>query len=272
MINNVSAEERMFEKRQLGNTGLDISRVGISSSFGAEKGVYEEAFDRGCNYFTWGTFIKGRSRPFREFVCDLGKAGKREQIVLGLLSYSHTVLLGDIFLQNALKQLKTEYIDSLILGYFSKKPPQRLLDWAMNLKEKGLIRAVGLTTHNRKVVAQLADENILDYFHIRYNAVHRGAEQEIFPQLQNKGKGLISFTATSWRQLMNEKKIPRGYSPPSAGDCYRFVLSRDEVDCCMMGVKNLSMLRQNFNEIEKGRMTENELERIAEIGRHIYGK
>lgn len=35
-------------------TTLMTGRLGISSSFGASTQAYEEAFERGCNYFTWG--------------------------------------------------------------------------------------------------------------------------------------------------------------------------------------------------------------------------
>lgn len=262
----------MFENRQLGKTGFAISRIGISSSFGAEKRVYEEAFDRGCNYFTWGTFIKGRSSPFRTFMNEVGRSGRRDRVILGLLSYSHSAFLGDMFLHSALKQLHTDYVDSLLLGYFSKRPPQRIIEWSQKAKEKGLIRAVGITTHNRKMVAQLMDEGGVDYFHIRYNAVHRGAEQEIFPYVKENSTGLVSFTATSWGQLLQQKKMPPGVAAPSAGDCYRFVITRNEIDCCMMGVKDIRMLQENFKHLEKGPMTEEELDWITGVGRHIYGR
>ncbi|MEE4240347.1 MAG: aldo/keto reductase [Desulfopila sp.] len=262
----------MLEKRQLRGTDFTLGRIGISSSFGADVDVFEEAFERGCNYFNWGTFIKGRSGAFRQFLRGKEKAGMRERIVLGLLSYSHSVFLGNVFLESALKQLGTDYIDSLILGYFSQKPPQRLLDWAAGVKEKGLIRAVGMTTHNRQIVAELADSEFIDYFHIRYNAVHRGAEEEIFPKLQGKNKGIVSFTATSWGKLMQQKKLAPSMVAATAGDCYRFVLSREEIDCCMMGVKNIKMLRDNFSRLEKGPMTQEELAWMTSIGDYLHGK
>lgn len=262
----------MIEKRLLGKTNIEVSRIGISSSFGADEAVYREALERGCNYFTWGTFIRGRSSAFRSFVRHLCTSGRREDVVLGLLSYSHTVFLGDRFLKSALDQLGTDYIDGLILGYYSKKPPQRIIDWAQNLKEKGLVRAIGITTHNREVVAQLANEGTIDYFHIRYNAVHNGAEQDIFPHLDKPLPGLVSFTATAWGKLLEQKRMPKDIIAPSAGDCYRFVLARQEIDCCMMGVKNMKMFQDNMLCLEKGAMTLEEQENMRKIGDHLYGK
>ena len=261
----------MIDKRSLGRTGIEVARIGISSSFGAKAEVFRAALDRGCNYFNWGTFIKGRNTAFKDFVREISREGRRQELVIGLLSYSHLASLGDHFLKSALKQLDTDYIDGLILGYYPKRPPQRVLDWAIRVKQQGLVRAIGLTTHNRAVVVPLMAEGIIDYFHIRYNAVHRGAEQDIFPHLGEQPPGLVSFTATSWGQLLKQKKMPAATEPPSAGDCYRFVLSRDEIDVCMMGVRNLGMFNENMEEIGKGPMTEQELMRMRAIGDHIYG-
>lgn len=260
----------MIEKRKLGSTGIEVARIGISSSFGAHADVFRAALDRGCNYFNWGTFIKGRSSAFKDFIRQLSREGKRQEVVIGLLSYSHSALLGDRFLKSALTQLGTDYVDGLILGYYPKRPPQRVLDWAAKVKQSGLVRAIGLTTHNRDVVVPLSKEGIIDYFHIRYNAVHRGAEQDIFPHLQSKRPGLVSFTATSWGQLIKQKKMPPNTPLPSAGDCYRFVLARDEIDVCMMGVRDLTMFEDNMKVLEKGPMTPEELDRMRAIGDHIY--
>jgi hypothetical protein len=48
--------------RELGRTGLKVRRLGISSSYGAPAAAFEEAFEKGCNYFVMGSFIRGRSR------------------------------------------------------------------------------------------------------------------------------------------------------------------------------------------------------------------
>jgi len=43
-----------LERRELGKTGLQSSRLGIGSTFDASARVIEEAFDRGINYLYWG--------------------------------------------------------------------------------------------------------------------------------------------------------------------------------------------------------------------------
>ena len=70
------------KKTVLGKTGLQVGRIGISSSFGAPSVVFEEAFERGCNYFTWGTFIKGSSSEMKKGIQAIVKKGRREYLTV----------------------------------------------------------------------------------------------------------------------------------------------------------------------------------------------
>lgn len=150
-----------------------------------------------------------------------------------------------------------------MLGWYPKRPPQKIIDGALQLKEKGLIRHIGLTSHNRKLFPELAKEDIFDIFHLRYNAAHRGAETDIFPHITGENHpGIVSFTATNWRKLLKPKKMPTGEQSLTAEECYRFVLSNPGVDVCMMGAKNTEQMRENLKVLEKGPLTEKEIERV----------
>ena len=258
-------------KTILGKTGLQVSRLGIASSFGAPTEAYEEAFERGCNYFTWGTFIKGTSAKLAPAIKNICANGKRQDLVLAVLSYAHQARLTEYFIRRHLKALGLNYIDVLILGYFNKRPSQRLIDGALKMKEKGMIRFLGLTSHKRSVFAELAKENIFDLLHVRYNAAHRGAEQDVFPHIKGEDKpGIVTFTATRWGKLLNAKKMPAGVNPPTAVDCYRFVLSHKSVDVCMMGAKTLDQMRENLQVLNREPMSAEELKRMQTIGDFIY--
>jgi aryl-alcohol dehydrogenase-like predicted oxidoreductase len=261
------------KKTTLGRTGLKVARLGISSSFGAPAEAFEEAFERGCNYFTWGTFIKGRSSTMREAIRNIVKKGHRDNLVVAMLSYAHSAFLTERFFLRGLRDLGVEYADILILGYYPLRPSQRVIDGALRLKEQGMTRFIGLTSHNRKLFPQLQKEGLFDVFHIRYSAAHRGAEQETFPYLKGKDRpGVVSFTATAWKRLLKAKKMPPGERPPSAVDCYRFVLSNPSVDVCMMGARNLNQMRENLKTLNKGPMSAEELKRMRRIGDYIYKK
>ena len=257
----------------LGRTGLTVGRLGISSSFGAPAAAYEEAFERGCNYFTWGTFIRGRSGAMRTAIRDLTAQGKCDNLVVAMLTYAHNAWLTEHFFVKGIKAAGLEYADVLLLGYFPKRPPQKVLDGALKLKERGLVRFIGLTSHNRTLFPELAREGPFDLFHIRYNAAHRGAETETFPHLTSDDRpGVVSFTATDWRKLLRSRRLPSGERPLTAAECYRFVLSHPAVDVCMMGAKNIEQMRENLAVLDQGPLTEAEMERVQMIGRCVYGK
>lgn len=261
------------ERVTLGRTGLKTRRLGISSSYGAPAQAFEEAFERGCNYFTWGTFIKGRSPEMKEAIRNIVKRGGREELIISMVSYAHNTLLTDVFFKRGLRSLGIDYTDILLLGYFPKRPSQRVIDGALRLKEKSLVRFIGLTSHNRRLFPELEREGLFDVFHIRYNAAHRGAETETFPYLKEEGgAGIVSFTATAWGKLLKPKKMPAGETPLTAVDCYRFVLSNPSVHICMMGAKNIQQMRENLIVLDKGPMTVEELNRLRRIGAYVHGK
>jgi predicted aldo/keto reductase-like oxidoreductase len=260
------------ESATLGRTGLAVGRLGISSSFGAPAEAIEEAFERGCNYLSWGTFIKGRSAKMKTAIGNIISHGDRNKLVISMFTYAHNAFLTEHFLRKGLKALGIDYADVLVLGYFPKRPPQKIIDGALKLKTAGMVRYLGLSSHNRKVFPELQKEGIFDVFHIRYSAAHRGAETEAFPFIQGAERaGVVSFTATRWKRLLNPKKMPPGERPPTAPECYRFVLSNPSVDVCMMGAKDRGQMRENLEVLNAPPMTAEELVRMRRIGDHVHG-
>lgn len=261
-----------FSRRTLGCTDLTVGPLGVASSYGAPAAAFEEAFERGCNYFAWGSFLKGRRASMSQAVKNIGPS-RRNELVLAMYTYWHSTTLMRGSVERGLRKLGTDYLDVLVLGHFSSRPRQGLLDTALGLKQSGLVRHIGLSGHNRKVFSFLAEEGLLDVMHVRYNAVHRGAEQEVFPLLPDRSRpGMVSFTATDWGKLLKAKKMPNGEDPPTAGDCYRFVLTNPAVDVCLTGPGSLEQMQQNLALLEQGAMSGGELRRMRRIGDHIYGR
>jgi predicted aldo/keto reductase-like oxidoreductase len=58
----------------------------------------------------------------------------------------------------------------------------------------------------------------------------------------------------------------------TAGDCYRFVLSRSEVDVCMTGPSNTAQMEEAVRALSQGPMTEAELAWMRRVGKAKYGK
>jgi aryl-alcohol dehydrogenase-like predicted oxidoreductase len=172
--------------------------------------------------------------------------------------------------ERALRAIGYDRADVLVFGMWNKPVPERLIEAAGRLRERGLVRFVGVSTHNRPLVPKLAAD--FDVVHFRYNAVHTGAERDIFPRLTASNRaGLAAFTATSWKQLLGHRRIPRNEPVPTAGDCYRFVLARPEIDVCLTGPGQAGHVEEAIAALERGPMTEEELAWMRRAGAAIHG-
>jgi len=261
------------EPAVLGRTGLRVGRLGIASGYGAPTAAIEEAFERGCNYFTWGTVIKGYKPEMRQALKNIVDKGQRDRLVLAMFTYAHNNYFTERMLRRGLKSAGLDHADVLILGYFSRRVPRRLIDGALKMKEKGLTRFIGLSSHSRKLLGELGRDGEFDVLHLRYNAAHRGAEKDIFPFLSGeKRPGTVAFTATRWGKLLDPKKMPPGEKPPTAPDCYRFVLSHPAVDVCISGAKSAEQMRENLSVLNSGPMSEDELAWMRRIGDYFHGR
>lgn len=252
----------------LGRTGRAVGRLGLASSYGADDRCVAMAFDAGVNYFYWGSLRRGR---FGKGLRDLASA--RERIAIAIQSYSRIAALVPWSLERALRALRTDYADVLLLGFWNRPVSARILDQARKLRERGLVRHLGLSTHNRELAGSLATAEDLDILHVRYNAIHRGAEREIFARLpaREARPGMVSFTATSWGQLLSPAKLGDGERVPTAADCYRFVMTNPAVDICLAGPKDAVQFQAGLEALAKGPMDEDELEWMRRVGKAKYG-
>ncbi len=257
----------------LGQTGLMVSRLGIAAGYGVPAASIEKAFhEHNLNYFYF-------SFPKRSQIkIALGNLlpRHRDKMVIVL---PHFPIDKGLFLRRGveawLRRLNLDAIDVVILQGV-EKPSQRLFDRALKLKEEGKVRFIGMSSHERPFFGRIARGEIdlpIDLFQVRYNVVHRGAEEDIFPHLPQDSKpGIVIFTATCWREPLQAKNMPAGETPLTAADCYRFVLSNPNVNVCITGPSNAHQMEENLAALSGGPLSNEEMARVKRIGDHIYRK
>lgn len=249
-----------------------MRRLGLSASYWPGKKTIHRAIDAGINYF----FAYGFDH---QMIAALRDAFKRERERCVLATGAYNLLLGHPnlrrTLEKRLRQFRTDYIDLfLFLGVTKEKHfPQSVREEMIRLREEGKVRAIGISTHDRQLAGRLAATGALDTLMIRYNAAHRGAEQEIFPHLSAHDPGLVSYTATRWTYLLRRpRNWPKDGAVPTAGQCYRFVLSDPHVDVCMTAPSNLKQFEENLAALTAGPLDDDEMKFMREFGDAVHAR
>jgi len=248
--------------------GRRVFRLGLATNYGVEGADLEWALEQGVNYVFW-------TPKARHVTTSLKRALKRDRESIVLACGPTTGYFGGGIrraCERMLKKLDTAYIDIFQifwLGRTSAWTPSTI-DALLSLRESGLVRAVGVSIHDRKRAGRLVEESPLDMLMIRYNAAHPGAETDIFPLLAKRKPAIVAYTATRWRGLL---KRPKGWNGPvmTASDCYRFCLSNPHVDLALTGPKNRRQLQENINDLrEKGPLSEEETQWIRDFGQVVH--
>ncbi|MHC4674245.1 MAG: aldo/keto reductase, partial [Planctomycetota bacterium] len=180
------------EQVPLGQTGLMVSRLGIASGFGVPAAAIEKAFhEHDLNYF----FISFGWRSQIKIALGNLLPRCRDRMVIALPYFP---VDKGFFLRRSvegwLRRLNLDTVDIVLLQN-QRKPSPRLIDRVLKLKEEGKVRFIGMSSHKRTFFGRIARGELdlpLDLFQVRYNMVHRGAEEDIFGHLpQDNRPGIV---------------------------------------------------------------------------------
>jgi aryl-alcohol dehydrogenase-like predicted oxidoreductase len=262
--------EQDFLHTTLGCTGRPIFRVGLSASYRPGVRAVRRALDEGVNLLFCYGFDSQMTAVIREI-----PASTRGDITIVTGAYNLIWGYPNLrkSLERRLRQLRTDYIDVfLFLGVMKpEQMPTDVFEQLTRLKEEGKVKAIGLSTHHRPFAGELARTGKADVLMIRYNAAHRGAEREIFPHLQPRNPGLLSYTSTRWTSLTRRPKgWPRDRQIPDPSMAYRFVLSNPHVHACVMAPSNEQQLEENLKGIRRGPLNDEDMQTMREFGDLIY--
>lgn len=253
----------------LGRSALQVCPLAVSGGYGVDERSLLRAFDRGVNYWYHGSFFRpGMTAAVREIV----GSGRRDQLVVVLQSYMRWGWYLERRVERELRQLKLDHAEVLLLGWYNQGIPEFILDRAVKLRERGLVRHLAVSSHDRPSFVRYAQDPRLDILHVRYNAAHPGAEQDVFPHLPAEGRpGLVAYTATAWGKLLDPAKAPPGEAPLRARDCYRFALTNPNIQVCMTGPRDASQMDEALAALEEGPLSAEEEARARRIGALVHG-
>jgi len=213
------------------------------------------SIERGINFLNWC----GHKDAMSDVVSQLGCL--RSNIVVATQLYARDGASIRAELEDALNRLGADYLDLCTFYYLETESEWKeicrrggALEQLQRAREEGLIRAWGPTTHQRKLAVKTAESGLIDLLMIRYNAAHRGAEEEIFPLAVERKIPVIAYTCLRWGALIKPTRLdPEGFIPPRAKDCYRFALSHPAVSVALMAPSNRAELEEDLELLDEWR-------------------
>lgn len=270
-----------FQSAELPRLNRRVLRLGVAANYGLDPASVRHAAERGVNMWLWGRSFGKATAPLRELL----QRDRDAHVVAALGTIVCTARGARKAVDRARQRLGVDQIDLFLLPWMGRMSrfSQGVQDALMEMREAGLVRALGTSIHDRKRAGALAEDSILDAFMLRYNAKHPGAEQDVFPHLAARNPLVISYTNTSWRQLIRPLKgiemppwpgdAPPGSVPPmTAPLCYRFVLSNPHVHVAWTGPANREQLDENLAALDAGPLSAEEEAWVREYGRQVKAK
>jgi aryl-alcohol dehydrogenase-like predicted oxidoreductase len=144
------------------------------------------------------------------------------------------------------------------------------LTYCRRAREDGVIRRLGVTSHQRPLAAEMARSGLIDALMIRYNAAHRGAEKDIFPVTDALRVPVIAYTAQRWGALAQATPDdPPGFRVPGVTEWYRFVLDSPSVAVVLAAPNDRAELEQDLGVLDAGPLSPAEYAVLAEHGERV---
>ena len=260
--------------------GRPVCRLGLASYVGNTLAAEDvlRAIGRGVNFLNWPGLADGPSagNAFTEAVGALGAA--RTSVVVCAQFGARGAADAAAELRSALATLGTDYIDVLTL-YYVERPdeweeitsPGGALSYLRDAKRDGVVRRLGVTSHQRPLAARMAGSGLLDLVMVRYNAAHRGAERDVFPVTGPLGLPVIAYTALRWGALLRSTPDdPPGFAVPRAPDWYRFVLQHPAVAVTLAAPRTRAELEEDLRVLEaSGPLGDEEYAALAGHGERV---
>lgn len=270
--------------RDLGNTGLKVSEIGMGCEGFAENNcqnaqvLFDLAEENGINYFdlytsnpevraSVGKALAGRREKFiiQSHICSIWKNGQYER--------SRKIDEVKAGFEEMLALLQTDYIDVGMIHYVDSMKDWEtivngpVLDYALELKKAGVIRHIGLSSHNPQVALeaigsghievlmfsvnpcydlQPASEDVEDLWRDEnYTAplVNMDPErQQLYETCQRLGVGITVMKAFGGGDLLDASMSPAGKAL-TVNQCLHYALTRPAVATVLAGAHTAEQLK-----------------------------
>ena len=160
----------------------------------------------------------------------------------------------DILIDRFRKELKTDYLDLVQIHCMTDRnwteTQKKQMDILEELKQKGIIKAHGVSVHSLDAMKAAAETKWTDVVHVRINpygiAMDKPDPQEVISVinlLHKAGKGVVGMKLVGNGQLRNE--------PEKIQNALRFVLGLGSVNMMIIGFEEKEQIDNYLSMAEK---------------------
>ncbi|MCF0111756.1 MAG: aldo/keto reductase [Erysipelotrichaceae bacterium] len=249
-----------MEKRILGKTGLEVSRMGFGgipiqkTTAGQTKELLHRLAEKGVTYID-----TAKGYTVSEEYIGYGLEGIRDRFVLATKSMSRTKEKMAADIEDSLKKLRTDYIDLYQVHNPNGKDfelvqqPGGALEALQEAKAQGRIGHIGITLHTVDVFEKALECDWVETIMFPYNFIETQA-QELIARCKEKNIGFIAM------------KPLAGGAIEDATLALRYICSNDNVTVVIPGMAELQEVEENTAACENGLpLSEDEWNKITEI-------
>jgi aryl-alcohol dehydrogenase-like predicted oxidoreductase len=238
-----------------GNRQSNLTRLGYEQAVKLVRDIYERGvrmFDLAEDYGTHACVGEAlKIYPRKDYVIVSKMApGRRRQNDEGEIPGTET----ESRVLGFLEDLQTDYIDVLQLHGWSfsgnwNTEHSEYMSAMVKLKEKGIIRAHGLSSHSTDCIETAIKEPWVDAMHVRFNAYGVSmddATEKVAPlvkQLHERGKAVIAMKVYGEGAFSNSEELRDG--------SLRYVLQSGIVDILTIGMDKISDITDTESRIRK---------------------
>ncbi|HEX2947674.1 MAG TPA: aldo/keto reductase [Clostridia bacterium] len=226
--------------------------------------VIRSALERGVNFIDTAE-LYGTYEHIREACKGLNK-----RPVVASKSYAYTAEGAAKSVEKARKELDTDVIDIFLMheqeSRLTLRGHREALEYYLNEREKGRIRAVGVSTHNIEVVRAICGMPEIDVVHPLVNktgiGIGDGTIDEMLEAVKaayDCGKGVYSM-----------KPLGGGNLLKSYEECLEFVLELPFVHSIAIGMQNEEEVEMNIRRFDGEKIPEALKNRITSKGKHLH--
>ena len=214
--------------------------------------VLAYAFDSGINFVDTAQYYEN----YELIRLALKRAKHPESVVISTKTYAWSRELAEEAVEEARQALDRDVIDIFMLheqeSYDTLRGHREALDYLLECRERGVIRAVGASTHHVALVRgllRLSDEGVtVDVCHPLYNmagiGIADGSVEDMeaaISELHDRGVGIFAM-----------KALGGGHLAGSAEDALRFVLDKPFIDAVAVGMQSFSEVDANLRFLREG--------------------